>query len=233
MWDETSAVRYATIESLRPNCETHEFDNHPELVRLRDSSRRTAWIAGRVLAVRLLRKLRPEWSDAAIDIRSRNAAGQGISPEVFVDAVKQDISLSISHTDRGVLVAASQDMTVGVDLVDCEQFSAGKLTPWFTEGEQQLLAESANAVRDQAIIWGVKEAVYKAVDRGESFAPKSLEAVQLSDDEWTCRYRDLDSPDCRIHITDPDGHIAILAVMSRWVIQALRETTADGTSETR
>jgi 4'-phosphopantetheinyl transferase EntD len=83
--------------------------------------------------------------------------------------------LSIAHTDRAALAAVSCDPAtmVGIDLVRPEVLRPSFLETWFTASERQWLA--AEQVERVAACWGVKEAVYKARQRGEGFAPRQIE----------------------------------------------------------
>ncbi|MFQ5731096.1 MAG: 4'-phosphopantetheinyl transferase family protein [Planctomycetaceae bacterium] len=180
-----------------------------ELDRFRDPSRREAWNWGRVLAKQLLREQLSDRVAAGdrIEIRSRNGGGQSVRPTVRVNGGPLDVCLSISHSNRGVFVAASTDRQLGVDLVDLSRFKPGSLDAWFTEAEREHL--KADDVKRQAVLWAIKESVYKAANAGEPFAPKSIE-VDLTGPR--CRYRGRDfGDDCRIHVNDVDGHVAVMA----------------------
>lgn len=213
---ESIAQWYASFETLRERVAVEDPRNvteseQVELDQLRDPSRREAWQWGRVLAKQLLREQLPELVafDDRIEICSRNGEGKSVRPTVRVNGAPLDVCLSISHSDRGVLVALSRDAQLGIDLVDLSEFRPGSLDAWFTEAECQHLR--ADDPKQQAILWGIKEAVYKAANTGEPFAPKSVE-VEMSDEDFRCTYRGRDLGDaCRIHTSEVDGHVAVFA----------------------
>lgn len=211
---EPIAQWYASFETLRDQAAVEDPRNlseseQAELDQLRDPTRRAAWHCGRVLLKRLLREQLPDLVAVGdrIEICSRNDAGKSVRPTVRVNGTPLDVCLSISHSDRGVLVALATDRRLGVDLVDLSRFAPGSLDAWFTESELQHL--TAVAPKQQAVLWGIKEAVYKAANTGEPFAPKSIEVV-MSGGDFRCTYRGRDfGDDCRIRVSEVDGHVAV------------------------
>ena len=182
-----------------------------ELSRLRDPGRRNAWMSGRKLAHQLLREHLRLGGAGRLEICSRDVAGKSVRPIVRVNAEPADVCLSISHSDRGVLVALSTEGRIGVDLVDRDGFT-GSLNTWFTGAERELLEKQDPS--QQAVLWGIKEAVYKAANEGEPFAPKRFQ-VQTDGIEHHCRYDGADNSldDCRITIREIDAHVAVFAVL--------------------
>jgi len=158
--------------------------------RLGDSSRRQGWLAGRVLAKRMLldhlaagRKEGTELQPRRVEIDSGDVRRRGRRPAVRLDGRSLPVSLSISHTDGAVLVALACEagVSVGADLVDRAELGAGFARMWFTPAERRWL-ESEGDPELAATIWAIKEAVYKAVNRGEAFRPRSVEVLPAGQD---------------------------------------------------
>jgi len=141
---------------------------------LRNPGRRDTFLAGRIVAKRLLGE-RLHAAPTAIVIDSRSPReGHGERPAVVVANEHLAWSLSIAHTHRGVLVALCTEpgLTLGVDLVSPENRLA-TLAWTFSAAEQQSLAAGMRLER----IWAMKEAVYKACQQGEGFAPARIEVI--------------------------------------------------------
>jgi phosphopantetheinyl transferase len=170
------SYRYAAIAALNwpaPDQWLAPREQH-EFARLSDTARRRAWLAGRWLAKRLLSerldlKLAPA-ELGQIDICSFRD-GKLVRPQASAATTLNDWRLSISHTQRGVLVAvAPAEIAIGVDLVyERERPAAGFDHVWFTSDEQDWIARSPRSRR--LALWAAKEAAYKALNRGEPFRP--------------------------------------------------------------
>ena len=211
---EQTAVRYASFETLRATGIDNALpwlrgaNERAELERLSAESRQQNWKWGRILSRQLLRDqgVVRESSGNQLEILSINAFGQNDRPAVYIDGVLQAVSLSISHSDRGILVALSAATRVGVDLVDLEQERFGSLWVWMTNSERAWMNRSD--LRQQATVWAVKEAVYKALNEGESFSPLSVAVVQGVHGRYSCFYKDRDMRSiCQIHISELDSHL--------------------------
>lgn len=175
--------------------------------RIRSSERRATWIAGRILAKRLIKECRVdvdadrELPADRIHIQSRSEDEVlGQRPCVFVDDKSLNWSVSIAHTQRGVLAAISTepDMTVGVDLVLTDDCRPEKLDWCFTTDERRW---AAGRIDRAAQLWAMKEALFKAGICGDGFSPGKIEVFPMDDG-----VRHLQS--WRI-----DGHIAALAIL--------------------
>ena len=113
-----------------------------ELDRLSHELRRRQWLIGRWLAKQLIQRAAgAELSD--IRILARDERGRGVRPQLRVAGQMLPWSVSISHSDRAVLVAlaASDAQMVGVDLADLRparvpRSDAGFRRLWFTADEQ-------------------------------------------------------------------------------------------------
>jgi len=119
-------------------------------------------------------------------------------------------SLSISHTSERVWVALStvRNVSLGIDLTPLQVYGDGFVRTWFTPAEQAAL-RSAPPER-AAMFWAVKEAVYKACNVGEKFAPVAVE-VRRTEEGLRCTYRAVDLAETvDIQSRDYPGHAAIL-----------------------
>jgi 4'-phosphopantetheinyl transferase EntD len=188
---------------------------------IRAADRRTAWLAGRIAAKELIaqcvasssadgvRQLPPE-----IEIVSRSMDGTlGQRPRIFVSGRPIEWALSIAHTSRGVLVAlATRGRTsLGVDLVMPQR--RGESLDWcLTPAERNWLAALPRHTRPIERLWAMKEAAYKACQRGEGFAPERIEVVRSASGRW----QGADGLR-RLQCWRIDGQVAALAVAERRV----------------
>lgn len=161
-----------------------------ELGRFRDSRRRETWIWGRLIAKQLIvEHLTGDIEDwTALEILSRNERGQAVRPQITLDGQALHWGLSISHSDRGLLVAIcpQDDLRIGVDLAAEDDFSQGFLETWFSPRERE---ETEGAERLEIVTrWAIKEAVFKACNTGEGFAPRKIEVLRQGDG-FCCSYQ--------------------------------------------
>jgi len=189
--------------------------------------RRRQWLAGRWLAKQLIRRAIGGVSLPDIQLLARDERGRGVRPRIRVPGRKLPWSVSISHSEHGVLVAlaASESLSVGVDLADLRpdraaRFGAGFRRLWFTPCEQRWL--DVDPPRRIATLWALKEAVYKACNAGESFFPQQIEIVPLESDGFRCRYRGLPLEPISLNVCDLDGHVA--AVVQMPIVHALTQS---------
>lgn len=98
-----------------------------------------------------------------------------------------DGRLSIAHSGRAILVAlaGSDDLDVGVDLVGPVQCGRGFAATWFTPRERRWLTEP----QLWPVAWAIKEAAYKAANRGEPFRPQAFEVVPSAAGGFACLLR--------------------------------------------
>ncbi len=186
-----------------------------ELAMLSDERRRRQWLAGRWAAKQLLVREGLAGSLSDVEIRSRDARRQNHRPRIRIGLRPFAGSLSIAHTANGALAAfsASEQLSVGVDLVDLDEMAAagdsgGFARLWFTPPEQYWIA--ADRPRRTATLWGIKEAVYKACQSGESWSPRDL-AVWPRTHGYRCTYRGMAINGLRLEIDQVDGHVAVVA----------------------
>jgi len=183
---------------------------------MRSKQRRRSWLAGRVLAKRLLHDVLAIANESlaglpptAIHLESRSArAGHGERPVAYFCGRPAATSISLAHTDVGVLVAVclSGERKLGVDLV--QPTATSTTLEWtFTDAELDWLRDRGPHAAER--LWAMKEALYKACQRGEGFAPRSIEVVPGQ----SPRYPDFDAAKNLVALQcwTVDGQIAALA----------------------
>ncbi len=201
-----------------------------EAARIAHSARREQWLAGRWLAKRLVLREVPKAQLVDVQILARDERGRGVRPQIVLAGRPLERTLSISHSDLGVLVALAtrQDWSVGIDLADLRSGDAadraardsessaaahpsvaGFRRLWFTPSEQAWL--TADPERRTATLWALKEAVYKACNRGESWEPRQVEIEPLAGWRFAARYRGLPLVGLTLAASDLDGHVAAVA----------------------
>ena len=186
-----------------------------ELAMLSDERRRREWLAGRWAAKQLLMRSAKAASAAEVEICSRDTGGRGSRPRVRIDGQPFLGSLSIAHTSQGAMaaLAAGERLTVGVDLVSLDEIagvsaSGGFARLWFTPRERSWIA--ADCLRRTATLWGIKEAVYKACQKGQAWSPGDVE-VWPRTGGYDCTYRGQAMDRLRLEVEQVDGHLAIVA----------------------
>jgi phosphopantetheinyl transferase len=223
MFPEPIETRYASLEQLRSEFallddRSLNIVERQELGRWKDPSRREAWILGRLLCKRLIQDHLDDRTVpfGTIEIRSRDDRDRGIRPRVRIAGELQPWALSISHSDHGILVALSDEpgALLGIDLSPIGVFRPSFLRTWFTEHEQVWLMNSEP--EQVAVAWSIKEAVYKAANIGDSFAPRSIELFRKPADGYGCLYRGINLSDvCDIQTWLVDGQAAATALLRR------------------
>ncbi len=153
--------------------------------RLPDRRRRAAFLGGRIAAKRLILveylaalRLRAAVAHPAdIQIDSGLLRGRRECPRVTIAGRLLPWSLSIAHTQQGVLVALGRTpgVRVGVDLVEPAVLSPGFAEVWFTMAERRWLRDGPPGLA--ATLWAIKEAVYKAVGASRPFTPRAIEVA--------------------------------------------------------
>jgi 4'-phosphopantetheinyl transferase len=214
-------IRYARIAELpsgeRAAVAWLSAEERAAHAAMRATARRSTWLAGRILAKKLLLETASttgpyiagcQPTELQIESRSINP-GHGERPALFVNGVAVPCAISVSHTASGVLAAVSldADISLGVDLVEPAE-SSQALRWTFSPGELDWLADSPRNRPEQ--LWALKEALYKACQRGEGFSPQNIETVpgQLPS------YPRFAAQDLRqLQSWRVDGHFAALAVV--------------------
>ncbi len=232
-------VRYQSFENLKAAWETDpqlwlSEAERRECGRYRDQSRRRQWLAGRWLAKDLLSEQLVPWPTERKEIKilSRDSQGRAVRPTVHVEQTPQAWHVSISHSRRGVLVGVSLNpaIRVGVDLAEPEDLNPQSLVFWFSAKERRRLRRGD--ARQAAACWAVKEAVYKAINTGESFVPRKFEVQSADGAAYHCRYQGDSLKDrSRIATWDVDGHIAVTAIVSQTPAELREVPTTGGRTE--
>jgi phosphopantetheinyl transferase len=212
-------VRYSTFDELRTTSELDEPGwltdvERSEWDRHRHPESRAAWWFGRILAKQTLMQTTGLSDPAEVIIRSLNAAGQSVRPAVTLSGQRYSGCLSISHADNLVLVALTDavGVTVGADITPIRVPPPGFLKTWFTEREREQLAP--NDPPQVARVWAAKEAIYKACNQGESFAPRTVEIIGSAAEELTCCYRGAELTDrTTIHSERIDEQMVLIAAV--------------------
>jgi phosphopantetheinyl transferase len=225
------ACRYATLGELRrlyaPGAERRWLAPREQQVcdGLHDPSRRDAWLAGRLLAKRLIsdylafhRLTVPAKRHREVEIDSGQPGLKRIPPAIRIAGQAVDWSLSISHTRHGVLVALTDaaEIRVGVDLIEPTPCGPGFVKLWFTSEEQHWLRRFGQGTWP-AILWAAKEAVFKATNQGEPFQPLKIEVLPEPNGHLVCtplNRRFECRVNCEVRQTR-QGEIAVVAVCTR------------------
>lgn len=166
------AVRYATFGELVESSRADWLSprERSELRRLRHPGRARSWVKGRFLAKKLFVELTGATVSRFPDVEllSRTTCGRPMRPTVYYRGRSTDWSLSISHVGESILAAASLNpqVRIGVDLVPLDD--GEKLSGWCFAGGDRLSSPDA---QQSAQAWAVKEALFKACNVNEPFAP--------------------------------------------------------------
>ena len=186
--------------------------------RLRSNSRKRTWLAGRILAKKLLlsrHSLLADCDPQQISVVSSNATARGVPPIVLADRVAVRCALSIAHTELGAIVAFTENCSVrvGADLVPTGlKLRQGFLKTWFSPREVADILQSRQSI-PAAALWSVKEAVYKACNQGDPFVPRRIEVSFGSEGTNSIRYHAAAlGSQLALRIWKIGGHHAVLAV---------------------
>lgn len=217
-------LRYSTFEELavKNTATASDWLSKAELAlmnRFRSSVRRHTFLAGRIMAKRLLQEQHSAASACAprrINIQSNSEGSTGIRPRVTLAGRRMAYSLSISHTFDSVIVAGINRFgaSVGVDLVRTRNLGPAFERSWLTDAESALLGENRDELT-VADIWAMKEAVYKACNRGEPFAPRKVE-VLITGEGTAVRYHGRHLKDrCSVRVWRLGEDVAAVATYQR------------------
>lgn len=196
-----------------------------QLAGWRNTERRRQWLAGRWLSKRFVRELdgdSPPYSE--IEIHSRDGFHRAVRTQLFVEGRMLKWSISVTHSAGlvGVAVSAKSNLQVGIDITPISGRSLSGLRMWLTERERHWL----NTAQDDSLIsavWSVKEAVYKAANKGEPFKPLQIEVAWDSLSKFRCTGPSSHGP-CLIHVRRFPDHIETIAVARRCCSSALERT---------
>lgn len=138
------------------------------------------WLGGRWLAKQILitRLASMSFRPCDIHVESRDGRDRAVRPQVFLRGRLQPWTVSISHSDHAIYVAATTraDAKLGVDVVPLQRLSKRFVDYWFTDYERQWCLRSADPCA-ACLLWSLKEAYYKANNDGQPFAPRRIDVV--------------------------------------------------------
>jgi len=208
------------------------------LATLRAPQRRAAWLGGRYLAKTLILEAVTEENNthaaraaqslscADICIVSRDSQQRAIRPLVFVKGKLKPWTLSITHSACSVSAALvlEPDVRLGIDLTETEGVCRRLAKAWFTDVEWTWLHEAlagatgnvrtASMAEHVASIWAVKEAAYKALNEGESFAPRRIEVLPVCAGRWRATwYLKHEIRYCQVRTEVADGCVRACAAV--------------------
>ncbi len=170
------------LNQLAEECPAESWLSNAEWTHYVDlpSNRSTlAWLGGRWCAKQLLQKLpncqRMGLSD--IHIESRNGLRQGIAPRILIQGRLQPWKLTISHGDYICAAAISLDLStsLGLDIVNLESDCTRIERMWLTPREAAWCDASSGDGVIPAIVWALKEAIYKSIGNNARFQPRKLD----------------------------------------------------------
>ena len=201
-----------------------------EFERLHDPRRREQWLAGRWLSKQLLQEATGVKNASRFEILTRDQRQRGVRPRMLLDSHILDWTLSIAHSDRGLLVAIapSNVWSVGVDLVvDVPSHESFSRT-WFTPLEHRWLQDDPQS--RARTLWAIKEAVYKAAHVGEAWDPRQIEVSPRSAGQFECSYRGRRLERLGIELREVDAHLAAVACLPRTSLDSAQRLAGNASS---
>lgn len=188
---------------------------HFELEQL--ARNRNGWLAARWIVKRLLsgQLETPEGAARPIDISvlSQDDYGRPQRPMLLLQSSRFDLSVSISHTPRGVLVGLAHQpgIQIGVDLAPLDRPYSTSNEMWFTSNEKAWLSDRDPSAAAQ--FWTIKQAFYKATNQGEPFRPRQYEVRVDNAGDYQCFATGQQSNQrAQVITTSCDDHAAALVV---------------------
>jgi 4'-phosphopantetheinyl transferase EntD len=187
-----------------------------ELQTWRDTARRAQWLAGRALVKQLVLDRIPQALGEAhtIELRSLRRDGRPTRPMLAIAGQPIPCSISLSHTDQlaAAAVCTTSGCSVGIDIVARVGEDTRLASRWFTPAERNWIHKSGTS---PAVVWGAKEAAYKAVNQGEPFSPDRFEILPGADGTLQWQYQGGPSHrECSLHTWEAAGHLVVLAVVA-------------------
>ncbi|MEW4561440.1 4'-phosphopantetheinyl transferase superfamily protein [Bremerella sp. JC770] len=191
-----------------------------ELSYWKDSSRRDHWLAGRWIAKRLVARSSRTEMLREVEILSRGADGLGKAPSVLVRGHASDCRLSISHSQRAILVGLSgSDARIGVDVASDVPQTSGFRSRWFSDHEAKWI--DADVPGRLPIVWALKESIFKACGNGSKWDPRAVEVVAMEADRVHGRVHGIDTEPLSMWVR-ATSHGAATAV---WTERATQEVS--------
>lgn len=119
-----------------------------------------------------------------LQVVSIDKEGKATRPALWLDGIelKDSLSISVSHTEEGVLVAMQPraEGMIGVDLAPIESFTDAFARFWIPEISH---LNEINRQTEFARYWVAKESAYKCLNEGTSFRPRRLRVRNLLSEE--------------------------------------------------
>src|SRR5262249_1212930 len=145
-------------------------------------------------------------------ILSRDGQGRAMRPRVVLNGRFFAGSLSIAHTAHIAAAAwtTRPDLRLGIDAPPAELPRRLTSNLWLTTNELQWLRDD-DSPSLPGILWSIKEAVYKAANRGEPFVPAAIR-VECSAGHYKVHRDDARSHACRIEVTQLEAHAVALVI---------------------
>ena len=179
-----------------------------EAVRFEESRATAAkvrWLGGRWCAKQLVVAMvdDPAIALSDIHIESRDGQHRQVRPRVFLRGRLQPWKLSIAHSTHGCAAAILNESTghIGVDIATPGAVKNNRLVDyWFCDAEKKW----CDAGIDATVLWSLKEAVYKALNRGETFRPRTINMTDWMSFSQCQHICDHDSSD-EFHLSIPRG----------------------------
>lgn len=113
-----------------------------------------------------------------IEILSEDSNGVTSRPIVFVNGIRSDVAISITHVDQTAAVGATDcDHTIGLDLAHIQPTAGGFENVWMTDTERRQIAHSENPALTATMNWSAREATFKATGIEDEFRPARWSVV--------------------------------------------------------
>ncbi|MBI1246283.1 4'-phosphopantetheinyl transferase superfamily protein [bacterium] len=177
----SQVVRYVADHARLPIPQDLDWltsNERTEFEHWKHAARRQQWLAGRWIAKRLISRQCEPARLAEVEVLTRDAEGLGTAPRISICGNTAAIGLSISHAGSALLVAACHGQKrIGVDLVTDVPNNDSFRTSWFTQHENNWIAESPR--NRLPIAWGLKEAIFKACGTGEKWHPGIVSLIEI------------------------------------------------------
>jgi phosphopantetheinyl transferase len=208
------------------------------LADMRAPARQTQWLWGRWLSKQLIGNATQVENFREIEIITRGEERLGIQPQVKLCGQVWHGSLSISHTESGVLVALSLDeqISLGVDLAcDVPQDTQFR-SLWFTASEQAWIAN--DPAQRTGLLWGLKEAVFKAssvqVDgSSHRWTPTEIEIQPAANHGFEATFLGNSLGQLDVHVQSVSRGWAVVVCLPRQIIPLLHASPADRNTSSR
>lgn len=169
--------------------------------------RRHQWIAGRWIAKRMIASTESCEELCQVEILSRGKDGLGTSPRLFIGGISQRSRLSISHSGNSILVGwAGKGHSLGVDLAVAVPHTDSFLTTWYSPNERTWI--STQPKTRAAVLWGLKESIFKACGEGLKWNPASIAIDAFDNYQVHGKLQGRSFPPLRTWVRDVTGGIA-------------------------